>query len=203
MSYAADTPDIDFAVVVSARHDFWGHIQWAAKDLFKATHRVADGSKSEICQLKTHLVVRGVMDQHVLRLYISVNDVLLVHVVEWQKDLLNELSSLRLREHLVFDDMIVKFAAFDNLRDDVVVNLILKHLNDPDNVWVVGLRKNVKLLFHQVDEYLVRVYVFLWHNFHGELLPADAIQALTDLPERPLSESLTNLVFACDVCRLF
>lgn len=81
MGDASDTPNVNFAIVALIGDDLRSHVEWTPENLLKPAHGVADCCKTEIGQFQRDLAVLWVVNEYVLGFYISMNDVLLVHVV--------------------------------------------------------------------------------------------------------------------------
>ena len=75
--------------------------------------------------------------EHILGLYVPVNYVLLVHVVHRKQKLLDYVRCPSFTESLDLDNVIVEFAARDQLSHNVEVCLVLEQLEDSDHVRVV------------------------------------------------------------------
>ena len=92
-------PAINLIVVRLLFDQLRSHIHGAAEGEGLLVIRVIFRRKSKICQLHINLIVVDVISvllaQKILRLEISVHDVLLVHEVEGEKNLLDHVSSLR------------------------------------------------------------------------------------------------------------
>ena len=105
----SNTPNVNFAVVRLLAHNFWCHVKRASEHLGFAFGRIQKGCKSEISQLQSDVVGCHTLDQDIFRLDVSVDDILLVHIVDREQDLLHELGTRMLIKHFVFDDEVVQF----------------------------------------------------------------------------------------------
>ena len=145
-----------------------------------------EGCKAKICQFDVRILGRYALlrdDQNVLWLDVSMGNVLLVHVVECQKDLLYNVGCLSLAHPLDLDHVLVELSSRHQLRDDVEVYLVLQKLHGPHDVGVVRVLDDLELLLHQLDEHLVLAYHCLVDNFHGALLVGDLVQHKPHLSE--------------------
>ena len=77
------------------------------------------------------------------------HDVLVVHVVQSQTQLLDDASSLVFLEHAHALDLIEEIAASNQLHDDVVAPLIFKKLEYACDMWVHSVLKNSELVLVQ------------------------------------------------------
>ncbi len=85
-------------------------------------------------------------DQDVLGLYVPVEDPLLAVVRHGARDLLHEVEALGLGDVAVARDQVARRAAAHELHGEVEVVLALPHLEGPDEVRVLELREELRLL---------------------------------------------------------
>ena len=70
------------------------------------------------------------------------HDVLVVHVVQGQAQLLDDVGGLVFLEHTHALDLVEKIAACNELHDDVVTPLVFKQLEHAGDMWVHSVLKN-------------------------------------------------------------
>ena len=90
--------------------------------------RIVSCSKSKICQFDIKFIVssiRVVLTEDVLGLQVSMHNVLLMHEVKSEEELLNYISSLNLGKLLHLANFLKKIATQDHLHDDIVVLSVL------------------------------------------------------------------------------
>ena len=95
------------------------------------------------------------VEQDVLRFYIAMCNVLEVHVVEAEHDLMDDVGGLRLGEACELGQSLEELTALDELGDDVVVFIVFYQINDAYNVWMRFFTKYRKLVLKQFDVYSV------------------------------------------------
>ena len=118
MSNDTDAPNVDTFVVFVLTDDLWSHVQWAAKHLLELLLRVIETSEPKVSQLDVWVILVCTLlwgDEDVLWLDVSVSDVLLVHVVDGQQDLLQNVGCLSLCESLHFQDVVIELTSGHNL----------------------------------------------------------------------------------------
>lgn len=115
------------------------------------------------------------------------HDILLVHVVESKKDLLDQLCCFLLTKSLMLNNMVVKFATGNQLRHDVKVDWVVEKFEDPRNMRMLRILQNLQLLLHQVEEDLVFADVLLMDNLDCARHSCLPIHTLTHLTKRPLA----------------
>ena len=70
------------------------------------------------------------------------HDVLLVHVVQGQTQLLDNVGGLVFLEHTHALDLVKKIAACNKLHDNVVAPLVFKQLEHAGDMWVHSVLKD-------------------------------------------------------------
>ena len=69
-------------------------------------------------------------------------------------------------------------------------------------MWVLSLLQYFELLFHQVEEDLVRLDVGTFDRLDSALDSSQSIHALMDLSERSFAEKPSKLVLSADILHL-
>ena len=154
MSDDAHAPNVHALVIGLLLDDFGSHVEGRAEDLTEAALGPVETGEAEVCQFQIELAWRvGLFwrQKDVLGLNVPVHNVLLVHVVERKEELFDDVGGLSLGHPLDLDDMVVEFAACDQLSDDVEVGIVLEQLEDADHMRMVRLLQHVQLLFHEVQ----------------------------------------------------
>lgn len=64
---------------------------------------------------------------------------------------------------------------------------------------MIRLLQDIKLLFHEVDQYLMLANVLLVYNFYGACDTSLGVKALSYLSERAFPEDTSNLILGRDV----
>ena len=74
------------------------------------------------------------------------HDVLVVHVIQGQTQLLDDVGGLVFLEYTHALDLVKEVTASDELHDDVVTLLVFKKLKYAGDMWVNSILKNSKLV---------------------------------------------------------
>ena len=74
------------------------------------------------------------------------HDVLVVHVVQGQTQLLDDVGSLAFLEHTHALDLVKEITTCDELHDDVVTSLVFKKLEYSGDMWMHSVLKNSELV---------------------------------------------------------
>ena len=77
------------------------------------------------------------------------HNVLVVHVVQSQTQLLDYVCGLTFLEHTHAFDLVKKIASCNKLHNDVVTSLVFKKLEYAGDMWVHGILKNLQLVLVQ------------------------------------------------------
>ena len=107
-------PNIDALVIGLLTYNLRCHIQWRAQNLLKSGLWLVKDCEAKVCQLQVQLArLVGLFrcEQNVLRFDVTMRNVLLVHVVERQKKLLDEACGCTFAQPLDLNDVVVKFTA--------------------------------------------------------------------------------------------
>ena len=108
-------------------------------------------SESEISYLHAnHVRVTTFLHlyEHILRLQVPVHNVLVMHVVDSEQNLLQNESDFLLGELLFFQNVAAQITSRHQLHDDVEFALIFEEFNHSDNVRMLSLLQNLKFLIH-------------------------------------------------------
>ena len=115
-----------------------------------------------------------------------------VHVVDGLQSLFDHGCGISLTEPLVGQHVVVKIATSHQLRYDVEVDIILKHVLESDDIGMVSVPQHFQLLLHQLDQLLVLTHIVFPNYLQRTLLLGDQIPALVYLPESALAEHLSE-----------
>ncbi|GBE60051.1 ABC transporter ATP-binding protein, putative [Babesia ovata] len=184
-------PYVALAVVHALEH-VWRDVVRGADLVLHLRVQVAVRGETEVDDPDVGIGVLG-LKQQVLGLEVAVHDVLLVHVVDTAEHLLDNLRGVLLGEALSVDNFVEQFAAGVQLRDEVVVLLVLVELEDLHDVRVVQRLEHVHLAQKRLVVALA-LHRALQNHLHGVLLSGLAVEAQQYLAERPLSEKFDGLV---------
>ena len=123
-----DSPDVDLHVIFYLFTKFRGHVKRASKGQCLLLAWIVSCSESKVRQFDVNLIrarIRVVFTEDVLRLQVSMHNVLLMHEVKSEKELLDHISSLHLGKLLHLADLLKKVATQDHFHDDIVVLSVL------------------------------------------------------------------------------
>ena len=110
-----------------------------------------EASEPEVCQLQVELAWLGRFlgcQQDVFWLQVSVYDVLLVHVIEGEEELLDRIRGLALAQRNRLDYVVVEFTSGNQFSYNIKVRIVLQELVDSDYVRMICRLENLKFLFH-------------------------------------------------------
>ena len=93
------------------------------------------------------------------------HNVLVVHVVQSQTQLLDNVSGLAFLEHTHAFDLVKKIATSNKLHNDVVTSLVFKKLKYAGDMWVNGILKNLQLVLVQLLIDICNLQTALADNF--------------------------------------
>ena len=148
-----DSPDVDLVVIFNLSTELWGHVEWASKGQCLLLVWIVSCSKSKVRQFNVDLIgsrIRVVLTEDVLGLQVSMHDVLLMHEVESEEELLDHISGLHFSKLLHLANLFKKVATQDHLHDDIVVLSVLKELKDASDVGMRSLLEHLKLILVQL-----------------------------------------------------
>ena len=74
------------------------------------------------------------------------HDVLVVHIIQGQAQLLDDVGCLAFLEHTHALDLVKEIASCDELHDDVITPLVFEKLEYACDMWVHSVLKNSKLV---------------------------------------------------------
>ena len=148
-----DGPDVNLEVIFYLFTKFWGHVEWTSKGQCLLLVWIVSCSESKVRQFNVNLIsarIRVVFTQDVLRLQVSMHNVLLMHEIKSEEELLDHISSLHLRKLLHLADLLKKVATQDHFHDDIVVLSVLKEFKDASDVGMRSLLKHLELILVQL-----------------------------------------------------
>ena len=134
---ATESKNVDRIVVTpTSKYIFWRPVP-ARAHIFSEGSRVSDFlDKAKIAELNSRLI----LDEHVLRLHIPVEEAVLVDVVEGDGDLLDDVADLLVRKRVVVEfahlHLTVKIHV-EQLKDDHEHLLVQEHFATTDNIGVL------------------------------------------------------------------
>jgi hypothetical protein len=142
---------------------------------------------------------------------LPMRDILLMHIIDGQKQLPhdNGRSSLVKGPHLA--NTLVKLSSLNQLRNDIVVLLILKQLENPHNVWmclyklqaIYSFFEHLELVVHEINENLVFLDLLFLDYLDGTRHLGLQMARSPYFPERTLTDGVLQLVDFVNVFRLF
>jgi len=186
----AARPDIALVVIVLVK-DLRSDVVRGAELFVEVTVRVVDERCTEINDLDLIEFLVG-LEQDVLRLQITMDDVGLMAVVDARENLLHKDSSVALAELSALEDFIEELSALADFSDKVVTFLILKELVHLDDVGVVNFLKNVDLV--EKHALLVVVHMALAKNLDCALGTRLSVHAHAHLSKRACTENLADSI---------
>ena len=99
----ATAPDVDFwASIQLAPNDFWCSVIWTATTGLEEVPVCHDVAQAEVCNLDVHVLVQ----QQILRLQITMNNLMSVTVLDSANYLLKQLPSFGFSQSAVLDDVV-------------------------------------------------------------------------------------------------
>mmetsp|Transcript_29831 Transcript_29831/g.75916 ORF Transcript_29831/g.75916 Transcript_29831/m.75916 type:complete len:330 (+) Transcript_29831:1384-2373(+) len=134
VGHNAATPEVRRMVVVPAQHLRSDETDGAA-GLLEELVRRADTGEAEVRELH-NVTLQGaiVSQQSVLRLDVTVHNVLRMHVRDTLKHLPQQQGRMQLREHLRVEQKVYKLSSGAQLHDQVQVVLVLECVEKPHNM---------------------------------------------------------------------
>ena len=195
----SEAPNIDLLVVLLSLQHFRSHVKRSAHDQLEAHIPVKLLSEAKVSDLDVEVILFGRDQENILRLHISMNHLLQMHVIEPQHELVNYVGRLTLCESRQLGEFVEELSALSQLGDDVNVVIVLDQIDDPDYVWMRLLAKNLELVLEQLNKNVRLFNQSLFDDFHGECLAA--VSVLTDLDNSELAtaQSFAESVPALDV----
>ena len=130
------------------------------------------------------------------------SNILLVHVADSEKELLDSIGCLALSKPLNFNDVVVEFSTCHKFSHDIEIGLILQEFKDADHVRMVCLLKYIELLLHQINQDLVLPNMRLAYCLHGACDSCQCIQALSYLSKGTFTEDSAYLILCFYISRV-
>lgn len=184
----AQTPYVGLKTPVTASSDHFGRrIAWTAASCLKELSSFVGVAQSEINNLYVHTLV----EQEVLRLQISVADLILMEILNPGEDLLKVATGILLLEALALHYVVEELAPVGVLHYEKELPVCFNDLIELDDVWVSNYLQNLDLSRHALNVCLVRDLVLL-QNFDGHALPCQGVSPQSHFPKRPLAERLPH-----------
>ena len=148
-----DSPNINLVIIFYLFAELRSHVERASKGKSLLLVWIVSCCKSKICQFDVKVIVssiRVVLTEDVLGLQVSMHNVLLMHEVKSEEQLLNHICSLNLCKLLHLANLLKKIATQDHLHDNIVVLSVLKEFKDTSDVGMGSLLKHLKLILVQL-----------------------------------------------------
>ena len=131
----AARPDIALVVIVLVK-DLGGNVVRRAKLLVEVTVRVVDERGTEVNNLDLIELLVG-LEQDVLGLQVTMNNVGLMAVVDAREHLLHEDSSITLAELSTLEDLVEELTTFADFSDKIIALFVLEELVHLDDVGMI------------------------------------------------------------------
>lgn len=154
-----DTGGPDIALLVVALvEDLGGNVVRGSEFLIEVTVGIVDEGSTEIDDLDL-IELLVLLEENVLGLEITMNDVGLMAIVDARKDLLHENGAITLAEFTSLKDFVEEFTTLADLSDKVVALLIFEELVHFDDIGVINFLQNIDLV--EKHTFLIIVHVTL------------------------------------------
>jgi len=183
-------PDIALVVVVLVEN-FWGNVVWGSELLIKVLAWVIDKRGTKINDLDgIELLVS--FQQNVFGFKVSVDNVILVTIVNTLKNLLHQDSSVTLTELSPLKNLVKQFSSLADFCNKIVSFLVLKEFVHFDDVWMVNFLEDVDL----VEEHalLVFIHIALPEDLDSSLGIGFSVHTHTNLSKGTSTENFSNSV---------
>lgn len=137
--------------------ELWCHTKWTTElESLLVSFRVVLGREAEVSQFDDDLAIIFLLAKQVFWLQIAMHNVLAVHVVESEQDLLDDVCGVALRESTpAAVNHFKQVSTGDKLHDDVEAAIIFHQLKDTSDVRMHCLFKDCKLILVQLLENFV------------------------------------------------
>ncbi len=120
--------------------------------------------------------------------------VFLVHIVERQKHLENNLGCVSFLESFYLEDAIIELTTFKKLRDYVIVTFVLLQLEDAHNMWVICFLQDSEFTLLKSEQDLMLLNLLLVDNFYRSLLVSNQVVSQYDFAKGASPDGLLNVV---------
>ena len=120
------------------------------------------------------------------------SDVVEVQVVQPEHNLVDDVSSLALSEDVQLGQSLEKLAALHELRDNIIIVVVLDQVDDADDVGVTLLAENGQLILQELNINSLLLYHLLGHYLDRELQIGGLVPAHEHLAERALTQLLVR-----------
>ena len=137
--------------------ELWCHTKWTAeRESLLVSFRVVLGCEAEVSQFDDDLAIIFLLAKQVFWLQIAMHNVLAVHVVESEQDLLDDVCGVALRESTpAAVNHFKQVSTGDKLHDYVEAAIIFHQLKDTSDMRMHCLFKDCKLILVQLLENFV------------------------------------------------
>ena len=130
---------------------FGWHVEGWAEDFVKLILWAEKSGEPEVSQLD--LKTPDILNKYILRFDISMDNIVLMHVIQAHENLLGEVLNFSLGKRSLprcrpLDDIVIKFSISDELRDNKVELVIVEELVHPHDVGVGSFLQNLQLIVH-------------------------------------------------------
>ncbi len=133
--------------------------------------------------------------EEIFRFEISVNDAVLMNVLDTGEDLLHKLDGFGLIEAFSFDDVIEKFTAFSILHDEVDVGFCFDNFVELDDVGMAEDFEDANFASDAFDIGLFDNFLFL-KGFDGDFFLSEDVGAKFDFTESAFADGGADSVVA-------
>jgi len=187
--------------------DFRRHIERTAQDLVELVVVVEVSSEPEIREFDLQVV--QVLDEDVLGLDISMDYIVVVHVVQSQEELVADYHHLFLRQGPVYlglsalHDEVVQFAVTDELRHDEEELVVVQQLVNTHDVGMASLFQYQQLIAHQFLKHFMLIDLVFTDDLDGALHLGRPVEGDAHLAETALAQDAADLVARLDVVDAF
>lgn len=136
---------------MSIKH-FRRHVKWCPHDQIEATVPFEFLREAKISNFDIEVLFVGRVQQNILRLDISVNNLLKMHVIKSQHELVDYVRCLSLCESIRLSESVEKLSTLSQLRNHINVDIILNQIDYSDKIRMRLLSENLKLVLEELDK---------------------------------------------------
>jgi len=173
------------------------HVQGRSESKVHLAIGIKMAGKSKISHFTVPKVIL-VETKDILKLHISMSNLLFMHEVKCKKSLLDNKSSVSLTESVHFHHSSEQITAWDQFHDNKDVFFIFKQLSHCDNMRMINLWADFKFLSHKINiDFLFKLT--LLDDFHSELGASLLMSDHSYWAEATTAKLLTNLIILFDI----
>lgn len=141
IDYAAHAPHVGLLIVTFSHENLWRYEKRGSALLGQCFGSVHSSRKAKVCKLDVRVIVVR-HEQEILGLHVAVRNPVGVTVRHSLEHLDDEITSIGFRVRLLFTDSVKEIATAHELHDDEIAVLLVKKVNERDNVRVVEASEN-------------------------------------------------------------